>query len=162
MKSNIQQYNPLFYTFYESHFSLVRHPSHPSGGHGSLTCHRTQFERSDWLRSENFINIMIEYINKYYIYVMKTYILSTKWYLLTNPFGVVLSNGGLTNRWQVVNPLHHTSRWRLYVKLLLLSMSVYQSLHGLQDDQLTGMYRTPSVLYDSFHDLRLTVSTIAL
>ena len=42
-------------------FSRVRHPSHPGRGHGSLTCHKTQFERSDWLRSENFINIMIEY-----------------------------------------------------------------------------------------------------
>ena len=36
-------------------------PSHPGRGHGSLTCHMTQFERSDWLRSENFTNIMIEY-----------------------------------------------------------------------------------------------------
>ena len=33
--------------------SRVRHPSHPGWGHGSLTCHMTQFERSDWLRSEN-------------------------------------------------------------------------------------------------------------
>ena len=41
--------------------SRVRHPSHPGRGHGSLTCHMTQFERSDWLRSENFTNIMIEY-----------------------------------------------------------------------------------------------------
>ena len=42
-------------------FSRVRHPSHPGRGHGSLTCYMTQFERSDWLRSENFTNIMIEY-----------------------------------------------------------------------------------------------------
>ena len=56
----IQQYYPSFYTFYESHFSRVRHPSHPGRGHGSLTCHMTQFGRSDWLRSENFINIMKE------------------------------------------------------------------------------------------------------
>ena len=42
-------------------FSRVRHPSHPGRGHGSLTCHMTQFERSDWLRSENFTNIMIEF-----------------------------------------------------------------------------------------------------
>ena len=28
--------------------------------HGSLTCHMTQFERSDWLRSENFTNIYSE------------------------------------------------------------------------------------------------------
>ena len=41
--------------------SRVSHPSHPGRGHGSLTCHMTQFERSDWLRSENFINIMIKY-----------------------------------------------------------------------------------------------------
>ena len=41
-------------------FSRVRHPSHPGRGHGSLTCHMTQFEPSDWLRSENFTNIMIE------------------------------------------------------------------------------------------------------
>ena len=44
-------------------FSRVRHPSHPGRGHGSLTCHMTQFERSDWLRSENFTNIMIEYLS---------------------------------------------------------------------------------------------------
>ena len=61
MQWNIQQYYPSFYTFYESYFSRVRHPSHPGRGHGSLTCHVTQFERSDWLRSANFINIMIEY-----------------------------------------------------------------------------------------------------
>ena len=42
-------------------FSRVRHPSHPGRGHGSLTCHMTQFERSDWLRSENFTNTMMEY-----------------------------------------------------------------------------------------------------
>ena len=60
MPSNIQQYYSSFYTFYESHFSRVRHPSHPGRGHGSLTCHMTQFERSDWLRSENFMNLMIE------------------------------------------------------------------------------------------------------
>ena len=42
-------------------FSRVRHPSHPGRGHGSLTYHMTQFERSDWLRSENFTNIMIEW-----------------------------------------------------------------------------------------------------
>ena len=41
-------------------FSRVRHQSHPGRGHGSLNCDMTQFERSDWLRSENFINIMIE------------------------------------------------------------------------------------------------------
>ena len=41
-------------------FSRVRHPSHPGRGHGSLTCHMTHLERSDWLRSENFTNIMIE------------------------------------------------------------------------------------------------------
>ena len=61
MQSNIQQYHPSVYTFYESHFSWVRHPSYPGQGHGLLTCHMTQFERSDWLRSENFTNIMIEY-----------------------------------------------------------------------------------------------------
>ena len=55
-----QQCYPRFYTFYESHFSQVRHPSHPGRGHGSSTCHMTEFEWSDWLRSENFINIMIE------------------------------------------------------------------------------------------------------
>ena len=43
-------------------FSRVRHPSHPGRGHGSLTCLMTQVERSDWLRSENFINIMMEYL----------------------------------------------------------------------------------------------------
>ena len=45
-------------------FSQVRHPSYPGRGHGSLTWHMTKFERSDWLRSENFINIMIEYMAK--------------------------------------------------------------------------------------------------
>ena len=58
MQSNIEQYYPSFYTVYESHFSRVRHPSHPGRGLGSLTCHMTQFERSDWLRSENFTKIM--------------------------------------------------------------------------------------------------------
>ena len=65
MQTNIQQYYPSFYTFYESYFSRVRHPSHPGQGHGSLTCHMTQLERSDWLRSENLINIMIEYVINY-------------------------------------------------------------------------------------------------
>ena len=62
----MQQYNPSFYTFYERHFSQVRHLSHPGWGHGSLTCHMTQFERSDWLRSYNFINIMIEWLTNPY------------------------------------------------------------------------------------------------
>ena len=44
-------------------FSRVRHPSHPGRGHGSLTCHMTQLERSDWLMSENFTNIMIELVS---------------------------------------------------------------------------------------------------
>ena len=43
-------------------FSQVRHPSHPGHGCGSLTCHMTHFEQSDWLRSPNLTNIMIEYI----------------------------------------------------------------------------------------------------
>ena len=47
--------------FMKAIFSRVRHPSHPGRGHGSLTCHMTKFEQSDWLRSENFINIMIKY-----------------------------------------------------------------------------------------------------
>ena len=67
MQWNIQQYYPSFYTFYESHFYRVRHPSHPGRGHGSLTCHITQCERSDRLRSENFINIIIESVFKYVI-----------------------------------------------------------------------------------------------
>ena len=68
MQSNVLQYYPSFYAFYESHFSQVRHPSHPGRGHGSLTCHMTQYVRSDWLRSEHFINIMIEcQINNFYI-----------------------------------------------------------------------------------------------
>ena len=52
----------FLYFLMKAIFSRVRHPSHPGRGHGSLTCHMTQFERSDWLRSENFINIMIEYL----------------------------------------------------------------------------------------------------
>ena len=70
MQSNTQQYYPSFYTFYASHFSRVRHPSHPGRGHGSLTCHKTQFERSDWLRSENLPNIMIEC----YTHILTTYL----------------------------------------------------------------------------------------
>ena len=45
-------------------FSQVRHPSHPGRGCGSLTCHMTHFEQSDWLRSPNLTNIMIEYAIK--------------------------------------------------------------------------------------------------
>ena len=56
--SNIIQ---VFTLFMKAIFSQVRHPSHPGRGHASPTCHMTQFEQSDWLRSENFINIMIEY-----------------------------------------------------------------------------------------------------
>ena len=48
-------------------FSRVRHPSHPGRGHGSLTCHMTQFERSDWLRSANFTNIMIESLSQHLV-----------------------------------------------------------------------------------------------
>ena len=61
MQSNIQQYYPSFYTFCESHFSRVTRPSHPGRRIASLTCHMTQFERPDWLRSEISINIMIEF-----------------------------------------------------------------------------------------------------
>ena len=56
--SNIIQ---VFTLFMKAIFSQVRHPSHPGRGHASPTCHMTQFEQSDWLRSENFVNIMIEY-----------------------------------------------------------------------------------------------------
>ena len=52
-----------FFTFHECYFSRVRHPSHPGLGDGSLTCHMTQLERTDWQRSANLINIMIEYDN---------------------------------------------------------------------------------------------------
>ena len=52
----------VFTLFMKAIFSQVRHPSHPGWGHASPTCHMTQFEQSDCLRSENFINIMIEYI----------------------------------------------------------------------------------------------------
>ena len=48
-------------------FSQVRHPSHPGRGCGSLTCHMTHFEQSDWLRSPNLTNIMIEYHIKPYL-----------------------------------------------------------------------------------------------
>ena len=47
----------FFYTFYESYISRVRHPSHPGRGHGSPTCHMTQYERSDWLKSADFLSI---------------------------------------------------------------------------------------------------------
>ena len=53
----MQQYNPIFYTFY----IFPGSDTHPTQGKGSLTCHVTQFEWSDWLRSANFINIMIEW-----------------------------------------------------------------------------------------------------
>ena len=46
-------------------FSRVRHPSHLGRGHGSFTSHMTQFEQSDWLRSKNFINIMIDKYNNW-------------------------------------------------------------------------------------------------
>ena len=46
--------------FYDSYFSRVRHTSHPGQGHGSLTCHMSQFERCGWLLSANFITIMIK------------------------------------------------------------------------------------------------------
>ena len=55
--SNIIQ---VFTLFMKAIFSQVRHPSHPGRGHASPTCHMTQFEQSDWLRSENFTNIMME------------------------------------------------------------------------------------------------------
>ena len=49
-------------TTWEAHHSPRAKPRPTQvGGHGSLTCHMTQFERSDLLRSENFINIIIEY-----------------------------------------------------------------------------------------------------
>ena len=60
MQSNIQWYYPSFLYFLWKPFfpGSDTHPT-PGRGHGSLTCHMTQFERSDWLRSENFTNIMI-------------------------------------------------------------------------------------------------------
>ena len=61
--SNIIQ---VFTLFMKAIFSRVRHPSHPGRGHGSLTCHMTQFERSDWLRSANFTNIMIECVSNHH------------------------------------------------------------------------------------------------
>ena len=65
--SNIIQ---VFTLFMKAIFSQVRHPSHPGRGHASPTCHMTQFEQSDWLRSENFINIMIEWGISYGIALM--------------------------------------------------------------------------------------------
>ena len=52
----------VFTLFMKAVFSQVRHPSHPGRGHASPNCHMTEFEQSDWLRSENFINIMIEWV----------------------------------------------------------------------------------------------------
>ena len=43
-------------------FSRVTHSAHSGRGHGSLTCHMTQFERPDWLGSANFINTMLELV----------------------------------------------------------------------------------------------------
>ena len=51
-------YYPIFTLF-------MKYIFHPGWGHGSLTCHMTQFEWSDWLRSANVINIMIEYWMRY-------------------------------------------------------------------------------------------------
>ena len=58
MYNNIIQ---VFTLFMKAFSSWVRHLSQPGGGHGSLTCHMTQLERSDWLGSANFIKIMIEF-----------------------------------------------------------------------------------------------------
>ena len=38
----------------------LRLSSNPGHRHGYLTCHMTQLEQSDWLRSTNLINIMID------------------------------------------------------------------------------------------------------
>ena len=54
-------------------FSQVRHPSHPGRGCGSLTCHMTHFEQSDWLRSPNLTNIMIEYLNQWWLVYRRIY-----------------------------------------------------------------------------------------
>ena len=53
-------------------FSQVRHPSHPGRGCGSLTCHMTHFEQSDWLRSPNLTNIMIECEIEHDLYTHQT------------------------------------------------------------------------------------------
>ena len=49
-----------FYTFYENHFP--RSDTRPTqvGEMDPWPVTRPNFERSDWLRSENFISIMIE------------------------------------------------------------------------------------------------------
>ena len=62
LKKNEIKYGAIssFYTLYESYFSRFRHWSHLNRRHGSLTCHMTQFERFNWLRSANIINVMIE------------------------------------------------------------------------------------------------------
>ena len=49
--------------FMKAILSQVSHPSHLGQGQGSLTCHMTPFEQSDWMRSADFINIMIECIS---------------------------------------------------------------------------------------------------
>ena len=58
INSNIIQ---LLHFLWKSHSPRVRHPSHPGRGHGSLTFHMKQSERSDWMTSANVINVIIKY-----------------------------------------------------------------------------------------------------
>ena len=61
---NVIKYT-LILSFF-SHFCATifpgQTPVQPGRGHGSLICHMTLFERYVWMRSENSINIMIEYV----------------------------------------------------------------------------------------------------
>ena len=62
--SKITKYPVVLFNFFthfmKATFSQVRHPSHPGRSCGSLTCHMTHFEQSDWPGSPNLTNIMIE------------------------------------------------------------------------------------------------------
>ena len=91
-----------FYTFYESYFSRVRHPSNPGRGYGSLTCHMTQFERSDWLRSANFINIMIKFLTKRALMIKQSILLLsvTKLIAFARLFAVIKNHISCIFDWQ--------------------------------------------------------------
>ena len=65
---NFKRTSPSYSVFlFQKTFSRVKHTSHlrrghgpTRRGHGSLTCHMAQFEKSDRLRSDNFIHNVIE------------------------------------------------------------------------------------------------------
>ena len=129
--SNIIQ---VFIRFMKAIYSQVRHPSHPGGGHASRTCHMTQFEQSDWLRSENFINIMIEYVIMRWKIIAMNYwwlnyvSLPTAWKWFKVSFDSYTSVNGsksmaLVN---ILNPMMHI--WKPKVSMSILVRDVVSVL----------------------------------